>query len=306
MLSPFAITTATNTVSLDANRRGTASFTVSNTSGAPIRGRARLEPKAPASAKWLTLRGETERDFPIGGTEQYTVKITVPADTPAGAYTFRLNAVGVGNPDEMFTQGPTVTLRVPKPKGKKSFPWWIVLVAVGALAACYALSAGGYFVVQNLQPAPAPTAKATATPTPTATAMPTPTATPTATAIPTPTPTPTPTSTPTPTLTPTATPVPPEQLIIGTWRGEIEGNTVELAFYENGQFTVRKMGGDGNVGMYEVDPSLEPIRLYMYVDQIAPENLSGLCIIEFIAADTMRIDCETYEFSDAAVELRKQ
>jgi hypothetical protein len=81
---------------------------------------------------------------------------------------------------------------------------------------------------------------------------------------------------------------------------------VELVFYENGQFTVRKIGGDENVGMYEVDPALEPIRLYMYIGPIAPENLSGLCIIEFTAVDTMRIDCETYEFSDAAVELRKQ
>jgi hypothetical protein len=81
---------------------------------------------------------------------------------------------------------------------------------------------------------------------------------------------------------------------------------VELTFYENGQFTVRRIGGDENVGTYEVDPSLEPIRLYLYAGPIAPENLQGLCIIEFIAVDTMRIECETYEFSDAAVELQKQ
>jgi hypothetical protein len=95
-------------------------------------------------------------------------------------------------------------------------------------------------------------------------------------------------------------------LIIGTWRGEIEGNVVELAFYENGQFIARQIDGGENVGMYEVAPSFEPIRLYMYTGPIAPENLSGLCVIEFIAADTMRFDCETYEFSDAAVELQKQ
>lgn len=184
MPSPFAITTATNAVSLDTQRRSEASFTVSNTSGNPIRGRAQLALEAPASAAWLTLTEEAEQDFPTGGTQQYTVKIAVPADTPAGTYSFRLNMVGVENPDELFTQGPTVTFQVPEPEPQKPFPWWIVIVAVGALALCCALGVGGYFVAQNLQPTPTPTG----TPTPTSTPAPTSTPTPTPTQTPIPKP----------------------------------------------------------------------------------------------------------------------
>ena len=50
MPNPFAITTTTNTVSLDDKRRNEVSFTVSNKHGGPIRGRAQLEPQAPTSA----------------------------------------------------------------------------------------------------------------------------------------------------------------------------------------------------------------------------------------------------------------
>jgi heat shock protein HslJ len=180
MPSPFAITTATNAVSLDAQRRSEASFTVSNTSGSPIRGRAQLTPEAPASAAWLTLTEEAEQDFSTGSTQQYTVKIAVPADTPAGTYSFRLNMVGVENPDELFTQGPSITFQVPEPEPKKPFPWWIVIVAVGALALCCALGVGGYFVAQNLQPTPTPTSTPapTGTPPPTSTPTPIPTQTP--------------------------------------------------------------------------------------------------------------------------------
>ena len=85
MPSPFAVTAASNSVSLDIKRHGEAPFTVFNSSGRPIRGRARLVPEKPEAAGWLSLAGVTERDFPIAGTEQYTVHITLPRDTPPGS-----------------------------------------------------------------------------------------------------------------------------------------------------------------------------------------------------------------------------
>ena len=135
MPSSFAITTATNTVLLDGGRRGQASFTVSNTGGRATRGRARIVPQNPAAAPWLTLDGQTERDFLIAGTQQYTVQVTVPPAAPAGSYTFRLDMVGVDNPDEDFIQGPSVAFQVPEPVVvvKKPFPWWIVAVAAAVI-----------------------------------------------------------------------------------------------------------------------------------------------------------------------------
>jgi hypothetical protein len=136
MSSSFAITTATNSAHLDGNRQGQVVFTVSNTSVRPVRGRARIAPDNAAAATWFTLAGGAERDFSVNGTQQYTLQIAVPPTTAAGNYTVRLDMVGVDNPDEDFTQGPSVTIAVPAPLAvKKPFPWWIIAVIVVALIA---------------------------------------------------------------------------------------------------------------------------------------------------------------------------
>ena len=70
MPSPFAITAATNTVSLDSNRKGQTSFTVSNTTGRPTRGRAHVAAQSAAAGPWVTLVGEAERDFASAGSQQ--------------------------------------------------------------------------------------------------------------------------------------------------------------------------------------------------------------------------------------------
>jgi hypothetical protein len=133
MPESFAITAATNSISLDANRRGETSFTVFNARGRPIRGRARLVPENTPAEGWLSLEGEAERDFGIAEAHQFKTRITVPADASAGSYPFRLDMVGVENPDELYTQGPTVTFQVPEPAPKKAFPWWILAAAAGAI-----------------------------------------------------------------------------------------------------------------------------------------------------------------------------
>ncbi len=132
MPSLFAITTAANRVPLDGNRKGQIIFTVSNTSVRAVRGRARIAPDGSAAATWFTLAGGAERDFSVNGTQQYTVQITVPPTVAAGNYTVRLDMVGVDNPDEDYTQGPSVTFAVPEPLPvKKPFPWWIIAVIAG-------------------------------------------------------------------------------------------------------------------------------------------------------------------------------
>jgi hypothetical protein len=134
MPSSFAITTAVSSTPLDAGRSAQVSFTVSNTSGHPMRGRARVTGLNPVAAAWLTLTGQAEREFAASGTQQYAVRVAVPQDAPAGDYTFRLDMVGVNNPDEDLTQGPTVTFQVPQPiEKKKPFPWWIVAVAAAVV-----------------------------------------------------------------------------------------------------------------------------------------------------------------------------
>jgi PASTA domain len=129
----FAITTETDAIPL-ALRRGEVSYTVSNSSGRPLRGRARVVPLGSTQAAWLSLAGEAERDFAAAGVHQFTVQLAVPPEAPAGKYPFRLEVASVQNPDEEFAEGQTVTATVlrPLPNGTR-FPWWMIAAAALAL-----------------------------------------------------------------------------------------------------------------------------------------------------------------------------
>lgn len=134
MPNPFSITAATDTIPLDAQGRGSVTYTVSNVSGRARRGRATLTPAEAGQASWLSLEGDVERDFTADGTHQYTVRIATPAGTAPGRHTFGLDMVSVENPDEEWSQGPKVAFEIPATAPpKKPFPWWIVAVILGLL-----------------------------------------------------------------------------------------------------------------------------------------------------------------------------
>lgn len=142
MSSPFAITAASNSVFLDADRQGETSFTVSNRSGREMEGRARLVVEDPEAESWITLRGSLQRKFAIAGTETYVAEVEVPPDAPSGTYNFRISMVGEERPDEQYVEGPTVTFEVPEPSpGLEAgpFPWKVVT----ALAVVLVLGVGG-------------------------------------------------------------------------------------------------------------------------------------------------------------------
>jgi beta-lactam-binding protein with PASTA domain len=129
----FAITAARETVTLDNEGRAEVSFTASNTGSKPIAGRAKLVPLGLTKAAWLSLEGEQERSFAKGEAHQLTVHIAVPPGTPVGKYSFRLNIISVENPDDEFTEGPSVSFEVKEltvaQAPARKFPWWIVAVA---------------------------------------------------------------------------------------------------------------------------------------------------------------------------------
>ena len=122
MATAFVITTATNTVLLGPERTGAAVFTVTNQTGHSVRARASLVAIDPTQAGWLTLAGLTERDYPIGGTEQLSVSVAVPPEATEGLYPFRLDVVSVLLPDEDWAQGPVVAFQVPATPGPIDVP----------------------------------------------------------------------------------------------------------------------------------------------------------------------------------------
>ena len=132
--SSFTVTAAGQKVNLDASGTAQASFTVTNTSAQTLRGRLLTKPSEPAKAEWLSIDGESIRDFAPDAAEQVVVRLNVPPTSAPGSYSFRLDAVSEVDPDEDFTEGPSVAFDVaapPAPK-KKKFPWWILAI-VGAV-----------------------------------------------------------------------------------------------------------------------------------------------------------------------------
>lgn len=134
MARVFTITAADNVVSLNKEGRGEITFTVSNVSSRPIRGRVKLVALESARPEWLTVAGEAERDFSPGATDQVTVKISVPPNTPAAKCSFRLDAENIANKDEEYEEGPSVAFKVEEQKKEANgFPMWIIPVIVGVL-----------------------------------------------------------------------------------------------------------------------------------------------------------------------------
>jgi hypothetical protein len=146
MASPFDITVATNTIVLDNNREGVATFTVKNSTRRRIRGLLRVitqPPESPAG-KWVTIvppegaTGEANaRDFVIDSTQQIQVKVAAPMDAAPGSYALRLIVADEVSPEENFTTSPDVVFTVrelPKPEPRR-LPGWLIPAAILALLA---------------------------------------------------------------------------------------------------------------------------------------------------------------------------
>ncbi|MEM7113195.1 MAG: LamG-like jellyroll fold domain-containing protein [Chloroflexota bacterium] len=151
MADEFTITAGSNNIVLaEATRQGRVTFTVANGLERPFTGQAQLELVGSGDESWLSLGGEAIRPFAVKGNEQFIVNIAVPAEAAVSDYIFRLNMVGVENPDEHFSEGPTVTFSVPQPVEpvKKPFPWWIVAV----VAAILLIGGGAAYFLSNRAP----------------------------------------------------------------------------------------------------------------------------------------------------------
>lgn len=166
MATWFGITTPVTEQTLPADTRaGKQLYTVTNESGALIRGGAIVVPEGDSKLEWFNIVNPS-RAYSVDGTEQVTLDIKVPDDVGAGTYRYRFRVVVEGGvPEEQFNDGPasaiTVLPKVVVPA--KPFPWWIVAV-VGAIV--LALIVGGIAVKAcgGTPPTPVPTA----VPTPTA------------------------------------------------------------------------------------------------------------------------------------------
>src|ERR1044072_1218245 len=140
MANIFAITTPADDIKADAEGKASAVFTVTNTTSKPIRGIVKARPMGNTQQDWLDTEGELERDFGANGTQQFTVNFRKPAAVMLTAdekFPFRFDVASTLNPDEQFTEGPTVNIEVKgapaAPPPKKPFPLWLILAIAGGL-----------------------------------------------------------------------------------------------------------------------------------------------------------------------------
>ncbi len=111
------------------------SFAVTNTAGRTLSVGAKVLADAPAQESWFALTGKAERELGKDDFDQFDVEVNLPTDAAAGIYKFRLLVYSTAAPGEDYTEGPTVSVEVPKgdttrpPPPPPPFPWWIVAVA---------------------------------------------------------------------------------------------------------------------------------------------------------------------------------
>jgi hypothetical protein len=131
----FSVTSPASELKLKAARVGQLSISVTNLTGHPRRVALQPVPADGAAPDWFTVVGEAEREFGLGETESYTVKVKVPPSVPAGSYAVRFDASAEDQPQEVFTAGPTIAVVVGPPPKKRNIPKWAIVAAVAAVIA---------------------------------------------------------------------------------------------------------------------------------------------------------------------------
>ena len=125
---------------------------MTNVVGFPLRARFSLNVQDAALSAWLTTDEAPEQDFTIGGSQDYTLQISVPYDARQGDYHFRLDVLDLALPDETLTPSDLITVRVPPVPPTHVSP---VVIAVGVIALIVVIAVAVVFVLNN-QPARLP------------------------------------------------------------------------------------------------------------------------------------------------------
>jgi hypothetical protein len=139
-MAAFEITSqSSDLIPLDQRGRGEVKFLVTNGLGRSVRARLHAEPDDAQGARsdWLIV-DKAEHTFAPGGATMVTVKVAVPAGTPAGLYPFRLVAAAAD--EQGSEQGSSAPVSLRHAAGNRAL--WVALVIGGLVVA--AIGVGVY------------------------------------------------------------------------------------------------------------------------------------------------------------------
>jgi len=167
----WVVTNASGRITLDAQKQGETTFTVSNPAMNADRAVFEVVPGDGAQRSWFTV-ADPQRMVPGTGSVPYLVKVAVPAEAAAGSYSVQGRVYSADSaPEEssvlsgriVFDIGAAAPVAEAKPK-----PWWLIAVAalvvlvIGVVT--WLLVAGGDEPTPVAAPAGSPSASASAAP----------------------------------------------------------------------------------------------------------------------------------------------
>lgn len=138
-MSSFTITTPDTSVNLRPSSvkggekaMGTATYSVTNRTGATIRTGLRVKPGEGADPGWFTVRGGDERDIAPGATESFSIDLAVPGGS--ANHSFNVVAVNLADPDNDFETGSAVAFDAPAIMGPDNgLRWWMIAAPIALL-----------------------------------------------------------------------------------------------------------------------------------------------------------------------------
>ena len=129
MTSPWVVTTSTDRVNLDTQRRGELSFTVTNASDAADQVVFEPVPGAGIDRSAVTV-DNPGRPVPGRGSASFLVHIAIPQQAAAGRYELYGQAYSAHlAPEETLGRSGRVVFDVAAPPQPKKRPWWLLAVA---------------------------------------------------------------------------------------------------------------------------------------------------------------------------------
>lgn len=159
--STFSVTAVSDRIRLGQDRHGSARFTAVNNSPRAIRGVARVIPLGDTQTEWFSIDGDAQRPFAPGASQEFEVMVQVAESVAAGEYRFRLDVIGVENPDDDYGRGPDATVVVaalPRPpagpRGKGYVAAMAGSVAGGVIGALVGTLPGVLFLISALHQSP--------------------------------------------------------------------------------------------------------------------------------------------------------
>jgi hypothetical protein len=153
MSTEWVVTTATERVTLNDQRQGETTFTVTNPDTSPDRAVFEVVVGEGTNAGWFSVE-EPQRLIRGSASVSFLMKATVPADVPPGEYAVQGRVYSAESaPEESSALSNRVLLDVPpapKPT-RRPIPWWIPTVAALVVGA---LIAGGVALLRRDDPPP--------------------------------------------------------------------------------------------------------------------------------------------------------